>query len=381
MGQKEVMHYSDEFSLDPGIIYLNHAAVAPWPKRTVDAIERFSRENQQRGAQHYPRWLKTESTLRNQFRRLINAPSVDDIAILKNTSEALSVVAYGLTWRPGDNIVVCKQEFPSNRVIWESLQKFGVTITYVDLDGSDDPESLIIQHINKQTRLLPISAVQYGTGLRMDLFRLGEHCRKNNILFCIDAIQSLGAIPFDVQAVDADFVMADGHKWMLGPEGVALFYCRSTIRETLTLNQYGWHMLDRIGDYDAEEWEPARTARRFESGSPNMLGMHAMSASLSLLLDIGIEKVEQLVIEHSNLMIDLVHSRSNLRVLSDTRPARLSGIVTFAHTSRPAHILVDYLMQKNVICAARGGGVRFSPHFYTDPRCIENAIQLSAVTD
>ena len=267
--------YTNEFLLDSNIIYLNHAAVSPWPQRTAQAIEDFSRENLHFGAQHYPRWMETEAHLRTQFKALINAPSDDDIAILKNTSEALSVVAYGLDWNEGDNIILCKQEFPSNRIVWESLQKYGVTITYVDLASSDDPEALILQHINKHTRLLSISAVQFDNGLRMDLYRLGEHCQKHKILFCVDAIQTIGACHFDVQSIHADFVMADGHKWMLGPEGVALFYCRSELRNQLSLHQFGWHMVEKQGVYDSLEWEPAHSARRFECGSPNMLGIHA----------------------------------------------------------------------------------------------------------
>jgi len=211
------------FELEPELIHLNHAAVAPWPTRTREAVEAFARENASQGSLNYPRWLETESRLRTDLGRLINARA-DDIALLKNTSEALSVVAHGLRWQVGDRIVISNEEFPSNRIVWESLQGQGVRVMEVDLRAAPSPEDALIAACDTHTRLLAISSVQYASGLRVDLERLGRFCREHDILFCIDAIQSLGALRLDVQAINADFVMADGHKWLLGPEGVALFY-------------------------------------------------------------------------------------------------------------------------------------------------------------
>ena len=214
---------SPEFQLDPDIVYLNHAAVAPWPRRTVEAVRRFADENAILGATRYPAWLEKEQALRGRLARLINAPSVDDIALLKNTSEALSLVAYGLPWEAGENVVGIAQEFPSNRLVWESLAPRGVELRLLDLDGATDPEGELLALCDSRTRLVSISAVQYARGLRMDLERIGEHCRAHEILFCVDAIQQIGVLPFDVQAIRADFAAADGHKWMLGPEGLAVF--------------------------------------------------------------------------------------------------------------------------------------------------------------
>ena len=214
-----------EFPLRDDVHYLNHAAVSPWPRRTADAVCRFARENAEQGSLEYATWLRVESDLREQLRRLLNASSADDIALLKNTSEALSVVAHGVDWRDGDNVVISDQEFPSNRIVWESLAGHGVRVREVDLAAGPDPEQALIGACDQRTRLLAISSVQYGTGLRTDLERLGQRCREREILFCVDAIQSLGTLPMDVKRNHADFVMADGHKWMLGPEGLAVFYC------------------------------------------------------------------------------------------------------------------------------------------------------------
>lgn len=367
---------NQEFKLQDDLIHLNHAAVGPWPERTVQAVEQFARENRQLGSLHYPHWVEIETRLRQRIGRLINAQP-DDVALVKNTSEALSMVAYGLDWQPDDNIVISDQEFPSNRIVWESLKPRGVEIREVDLHGGDSPAAALIAATDHRTRLLSISSVQYASGLRVELEPLGRHCRTHDILFCIDAIQSIGAVAFDVQACQADFVMADGHKWMLGPEGLALFYTRPESRDRLHLTEYGWHMVEQPGEFDQRDWQPARSARRFECGSPNMLCIHALEASLSLLEEIGMPNVEQQVVENSRRMFDLIEQLDNLELLTDTQTGRYAGIVVFRHRSMDTDKLHAYLMQQRVLCAQRGGGIRFSPHFYTSWTKIEQALQLA----
>ena len=367
---------AQEFSLEKDLIYLNHAAVSPWPARTAAAVTRFANENLTQGSMHYPQWVKTETALRQKLQRLVNAPSVDDIALLKNTSEALSVVAYGLDWRKGDNIVISDQEFPSNRVVWESLRTFGVEVRKAHIDmQSNTPEQALLTACDHRTRLLAISSIQYATGFRVDLETLGYYCRMNDILFCVDAIQSIGAVNFDVQAIAADFVMADGHKWMLGPEGVALFYCAAQHRERLKLHQFGWHMLENMTDYESQEWHPCHTARRFECGSPNMLGIHALDASLSLLVEIGITEVEARVIERAELMMAAIHEATNLELVTPDSPGRYGAIVAFRHKHLSAEQCQAQLNGQKVMCAARGGFIRYSPHCYTPLTAIGEALE------
>lgn len=365
----------DEFELDDSLVYLNHAAVAPWPRRTAEAVSAFALENMTHGAQHYPQWIKVEESLRQGLKTLLNAPSVDDIALLKNTSEGLSIVAHGLSWRPGDRIVGIAQEFPSNRVVWESLKPQGVDYVKVDVNAVEDPEAALIGACDQTTRLLAVSSVHYATGLRLDLSKLGEFCRDRNILFCIDAIQSLGAFPLDVQAVHADFVAADGHKWLLGPEGIAVFYCRAALREKLALHQYGWHMLEHPGDYENPQWTPSRKATRFECGSPNMLGIHGLDASLSLLLEAGQEAISGRIQDATNYLVSRLKTIKNMEIISQISGERFSGIVTFKHRKTPSQVLHQSLMQCNIICAHRGGGVRFSPHFYINNKQMDKACE------
>lgn len=364
------------FGLDDDLIYLNHAAVAPWPLCTADAVQQFAAENSRQGATHYLRWMETERQLRENLAWLINAPTSDDISIQKSTSEALSTIAHGLDWQPGQNVVFLKQEFPSNRIVWQSLKRYGVEARMIEPSDSQDPETTLLAACDQNTRLVSVSSVQYASGLRMDLQRIGNYCKNNRVLFCVDAIQSLGALEFDVTQVGADFVVADGHKWMLGPEGVALLYTDKHIRETLELHQFGWHMLEDAGDFDSLETTPASSGRRFECGSPNMLGIHALNSSISLIKEIGIEKISAAILRNTELLIRLISEHDQLDLVSSPDQGRRSGIVTFkVHAGDHAQIHRE-LMQRHVICAPRGGGIRFSPHFYTAEQNLHDAMQI-----
>jgi selenocysteine lyase/cysteine desulfurase len=363
-----------EFPQEHGLIYLNHAAVAPWPTRTREAVRRFAEENVSNGAKNYPRWLQQEAELRLQLQALINAPSSADIALLKNTSEALSVVACGLDWQPGDNVVTSAEEFPSNRIPWQAQRRHGVTLREIDIRVAE-PEQALLGACDARTRVLAISSVQYGSGIRLDLDTLGRYCREQDILFCVDAIQSIGAMVMDVQAIQADFVMADGHKWMLGPEGIALFYSRPEARNRLELHQYGWHMVEDT-DFAHRDWEVARSARRFECGSPNMLGIHGLCASLSLLAEVGMEQVQDLVLDRTARLFASLEAIKGIRFLTPQQESRHAGIINFTIDGADLAKIHRELLHRQVICVHRGGGLRLSPHFYTPLENISKAVEI-----
>ena len=370
------MNLDKEFLLSPEICYLNHAAVGPWPDRTRKRVVHFANENVTQGAQHYPQWLEVEASLREQCCQLLSANSSDDIALVKNTSEALSMVAHGLDWKAGDNVVIPANEFPSNRVVWESLATDGVEVRQVDTRSVDDPEQALIDSCDAKTRLISVSSVQYDIGLRLDLAKLGLFCHQNTVLFCIDAIQSLGVVDLDVEAVYADFVMADGHKWLLGPEGLGIFYSRPSARKQLKLHEFGWHMLEALYDFDNPNWSVADSARRFECGSPNMLGAHALEASLSLFLEMGMESITRNIFNNTSYLIDKLNNISGIKVQTSSDQSRHAGIVNFTLGEKDAAPVYESLMKQGVICALRGGGIRFSPHFYTPQSTLDRALDI-----
>jgi len=369
---------AEQFPVNDQCFYLNHAAIAPWPKCTRNAVQKFAEENCQTGAQGYLTWLKKEQDLRTKLARLIGSKHQECVALVKNTSEALSLVAYGLDWQIGDIVLISDKEFPSNRIVWESLvDKFGVIIKQVHI-SAQDPEAEILAAINSTTskpKLISVSAVQYASGIKLDLAKLGVACTANDVLFCVDAIQAVGAMAFKCDEWNIDFAMADGHKWMLGPEGLGFFFVKQQHIKNLNLHQYGWHMIEGAGDFSIKSWQPADSAKRFECGSPNMLAGYALEASTDLLLNIGLDNVAQ-AIEHNHAFLLNKLQELGAEILSPINPMVRAGILTFRFAGVDSAVLYRKLMSKNVICANRGGGVRFSPHFHTTEACMEGAVKI-----
>ena len=356
-------------------LYLNHAAVAPWPLCTSRAVSQFADENAAAGPAGYRRWINREQALREQLVSLTGAASCDDIALLKNTTEAISLVAWGIDWHPGDNIVLPVGEFPSNRLPWLAQGDQGVKIREVDIRVADDAENALLEALDKDTRLLSVSAVQWNDGFRLDLERLGRACRAAGVLFFVDAIQQIGALPMDVETCHIDFLAADAHKWLLGPEGIAVFYCRESARPKLKLLQQGWHMYDNPWSFHSKNRQPSLTAKRFEAGSPNTLGQAALHASLDLLLCAGPEQVSDRILRNSDFLITELGSLPGIRITSRTTPERRSGIVSFSHTSISAPRLHSQLSQSGITTAVRGDSIRLSPHFYQDESDLSELLQ------
>ncbi len=356
-----------QFPQDDALVYLNHAGVGVWPRHTRDTVHRFAETCLRRGAADYPDWIEVESRLRERLARLMDVPA-EDVALVPNTSAGLSIIAYGLDWQPGDEIITNDQEFPSNRWVWESLaQRYGVHVRQVRLGDAATPEDALIEALGPRTRLLPVSSVQYGTGLRMDLERLSNACREHGVLLGVDAIQTLGALQL---SVDADFIVADGHKWLLGPEGIGALYCRPELRRSLRLTQFGWHMVDRLGEFDRPDWQPADSGRCFEPGSPNLLGSHALEASLAVLEGVGMAEVERRVLANARYTMEAARSHG-YEVVTPQEPSRHAGIVTFRVPDADPERLLAALRRSDVACASRCGGIRFSPHFYTSQADID----------
>jgi len=362
---------SEQFpSLEQGP-YLNHAAIGPWPRCAAEALARFAEENLYQGAAAYPAWIRRENSLRQALARLIGARSGDTVALLKNTTEGISTVAWGLDWQTGDNVVLPLGEFPSNRLPWLAQAVNGVEIREVDIRTAGDAEAALIAAMDGRTRLLAVSAVQWSDGFRLDLQRLGDACHRRQVLFFVDAIQQLGALPIDVESCRIDFLAADAHKWLLGPEGIAVFYSADDSRDRLALRQQGWHMFENPWNFQRQDWTPAESARRFEAGSPNSAGQAALHACVAMLLDYGPDWVAQRVLANSDKLIHDLAEIPGLRIASPLEPERRSGIVSFSSDSLPAGEIHRRLKERNCTCAVREAWVRLSPHFYQGEEVLE----------
>jgi selenocysteine lyase/cysteine desulfurase len=344
--------------------YLNHAAVGPWPRCTADAAKAFADENMRDGSNNYLDWMEREKELRGFLARLTGASSADDIALLKNTTEGISLVAWGLDWQHGENVVLPADEFPSNRLPWLAQQERGVETREIDIRTAVDAEQALIEAMDANTRLLTVSSVQWSDGFRLDIERLGAACKERGVLFFVDAIQQLGALPLDVERAHIDFLAADAHKWLLGPEGIAVFYCREELRPRLRLQQQGWHMVDRYWDFQRDRWEPSASALRFEAGSPNSIGQAALHASAGMFLETGMDVVASRVLANTEFLLENLPRVPGITVSSRTEPGRRSGIVSFLHERISPEEIYRELRDEGVSCAVRGRAVRLSPHFY-----------------
>ncbi len=354
----------DQFPILEQGMYCNHAAISPWPACTAAAVQGFATENTRLGPLRYAQWIKLEIKLREQLAMLTGAPSPQDIALLKNTTEGISTVAWGLDWASGDNVILPASEFPSNRLPWLAQAEHGVEVREVDIRSAEHAETALLNAIDARTRILAVSAVQWSDGFRLDLHSLGAACKTRGVLFFVDAIQQLGALRVDVAACHISFLAADAHKWLLGPEGIAVFYSSEEARPLLRLRQLGWHMFDQPFGFGRTDWKPADSARRFEAGSPNTLGQVALQASVELLLATGMEEVERRVLDNTACLIEGLERIPGLNVVSRTELPRRSGIVTFRSASMPATAVQAALSHAGVVCVVREQGVRLSPHFY-----------------
>ncbi len=232
----------------------------------------FLDESTEGGSFHYPEWAERIVEIRRACAQLINA-GPEEIAFVKSTSHGLSIVAQGLDWRPGDNVLIYEKEFPSNIYPWLNLKSKGVEVrTIPSRDGRILFED-ISRLINSRTRLLAISSVQFSNGFRIDLEKVGSLCRDKQVLLCVDAIQSLGMVPMDVKAFHIDFLSADAHKWLLGPEGIGIFYCSNGLAERLSPPLIGWKSVQNEFAFDRPDFLLKTNCLRFEEGSMNLLGI------------------------------------------------------------------------------------------------------------
>lgn len=345
-------------------LYANHAAISPWPRYVAETVSAFATENLRDGAIDYSRWLQQTESLRQRAARLIGAAEPRDMALVANTTEGVDIVARGLPWRAGDNIVTAAGEFPTNQMAWARLAERGVALRVVDIRTAADAEQALLDQLDERTRLLTVSAVQWTDGFRLNLGRLGAACRANDTALFVDTIQQLGALAVDVMADQVDFMACGGHKWLHTPEGIGLFYAAPRWRDRLHTGRQGWRMVERPYALDGAPQAEARDARRFEPGTPNMLGQLALDAALSVQEAVGPAVVSRRVLANTERLLAGLNGLRGVRVISRAEPERRSGIVTFQPVNVAPQTLCARLEKAGVIVAPRGGGVRISPHYY-----------------
>jgi cysteine desulfurase / selenocysteine lyase len=361
--------YRDEFPVTERLIYLNHAAVTPLPRRAAQAMKDLAEDGCLHGSLHYSQWMQCYDDLRAHTARLINA-NKGEIALVKNTSEGIATVALGFPWKAGDRVVAFREEFPANLFIWKKLEEWkGIRVEWLSyLDPIEE-----IARAARGARFLAISFVQYLSGFRADLKAIGEICRREGVFFFVDAIQGMGAFPLDVRAMNIQALAADGHKWMLGPEGCGVLYVQQDWQDRIEPVEFGWTNVAAYADYSSRAMDLRADAGRYECGTLNTIGCFGLRAALELVLEVGVEQIAPAVQGLADRLAAGAKAKG-YQTLGERTPATGAGIVCVRREgldSRQVHAL---LRDKGIATAPRQGWVRMSPHFYISPEEIDRVV-------
>ena len=358
--------------------YMDHAAVSPLTEPARAALAEWADDVAANGLVHITRWVARIEEVRKQFGRLLNADPLD-IAFVKNTSEGVGIVAEGFPWQPGDNVVTVHDEYPANVYPWMNLKSRGVELRRVasrpgGVVSLDDLDAAI----DARTRVVTLSFVEFATGFRNDLDAVGRLCHDRGALFFVDAIQGLGVLPIDVSKTPIDFLAADGHKWLLGPEGAGVFWVRRGLIDRLRPVGVGWNSVVGAYDFSTIDFRLKPNAGRYESGTLNVGGTIAMGASLDMLLAVGIDAIEGQILALTDRLCRGI-AGTNWRVFGRTTPESRSGIVSLEPPpGRDVAEVAGLLREAGAIVNRSAGRLRVSPHAYNTADEIDRLVGLLA---
>jgi selenocysteine lyase/cysteine desulfurase len=345
-----------------GWVYLDHAGVSPLPEPSRAALAEWAADVAANGAVHWSSWVRRAEQARLRAADLLGAHT-EEVALIRNTTEGVNIVAEGFPWRPGDNLVTLADEFPSNVFPWLNLATRGVEARLLPVpQGGLDPGQ-IEAACDRNTRLIAISWVNYATGWRHDLDALAELCRRRGVYLFVDAIQGLGAFPLDVSRTPIDFLAADGHKWLLGPEGAGVFYIRREHLDLLRPLGVGWNSVVQAGEFTDLEprWKPS--AARYEGGSTTLGAFAALAESLGLLLAGGVNQIGSRILDLSDELCERLRG-AGAAIASRREGDRRSGIVSFELPGHDAAAVRMRLRERGIVVNCRAGRLRASPHAY-----------------
>lgn len=370
----------EKFPITRNYNFQNHAAVAPLSGPAADALAGYARELAEfaylRGT-----YYRASEHVRQSIARLINADT-DEVTFVKNTCEGINYVAGGIQWASGDNVVSTAMEFPANVYAWLALEPRGVQLRRVQDEDGRVPFDRIAKAIDRRTRVVSISSVQWSNGFRVDLARLGELCRDKGVLLFVDGIQSVGVHPIDVRAMNVDFMSVGGHKWLCSPEGTGFFYCKRELIGHLRPTELGYMGMKHGYEHDPVRLRPEdfhEDARRFDSGAHNLAGICALGASIDFLLDVGIDEVQVRIKQLTDLLVEGLRSKG-WRIASPRTASEWSGIVSFGSDRHDVDSVRKHLRSEfKIVLATRLGNLRASPHFYNSPDEIRQLIDAIPV--
>jgi selenocysteine lyase/cysteine desulfurase len=362
------------FPITERLNYLNHAAVSPLPLPSVKAVEAQLKDVHENGSLNFADWLSTKEEARKLLAAMLGARP-EQVAFMRNTSDALSTVANGLPWREGDNVVTFRGEFPSNLYPWLRLRDaFGVEVRMCEeRNGRIDFDELAAL-IDQRTRVVTISYVQFASGFRIDAERLARIARQHDALLVADVIQALGVVPINVEAELIDVAAGAGHKWLMAPEGVGYLYLSDRARERVQPTLVGWVSVPEPFDTVNLDQGWNRGTLAWETGTGPASLFYGFRASLDLLTGLGTEKIERHLEELTDHLCERLKARK-YEVVSSRLPGEKSQIVCIRHGAGMSPMaLYTHLKDRNIVTAPRSDRLRIAPHAYNLPKEIDRLI-------
>lgn len=354
--------------------YLNSAAVAPLPTTAIDAVISQLRDVSENGSENYVEWIATKNRARELVAKMLNV-SAEQIAFMRNTSDGFATVANGLKWQSGDNIVSFEKEFPANFYAWRKTRDdFGVELRLCpERNGRIDLDEFI-DLIDANTKLVSISAVQYGSGFCADLERIGEAARKVDALFAVDIIQAFGTMPFDLPAQLVDVASGASHKWLCAPEGCGILYLSDKARERIAPTLVGWISVEDAWDFEDLEQEFKSNALAWETGTDCSSLFYGLEQSAKLLFETGAEKIQNYLEELTDYLCELLPTE-DYEIVSSREKSEKSQIVCIKHRhgTTPTEIF-KHLQKENIIVSPRNDRIRIAPHFFNNRADIEKLV-------
>lgn len=343
------------------IIYFNHAATGPFSTLLVNAINKVLKEKSERNIDDFNSFKDVAVETKSILASMLNTVP-ERLAFTDNTTNGLNFLAQSIQWKKGDRILLNDIEFPANVYPFLNLKRIGVEVDFVKSDNGKVTADMIIDAIKPGTKLISVSYVQFLSGYRIDLEKIGKHCKDNDIIFSVDAIQALGAVKLDVEKSNIDFLSCGTQKWLLGFQGLAFIYLNEKLQRKIIPANIGWLSVNNAWNLLDYQIDLKTTADVFQGGTINALGVYALNASLKLFNDFNFNEVEKRVLENSKYFLTKLASIGINGLLLNSNESELAGIVTFK--IKDPDLVVKKLEQNKIICSQRVGMIRFSPHFY-----------------
>lgn len=355
-----------EFPVIKDSLFLAHAGVTILPRRVARTMQDYL-EQSCLHMQEYPEAWRAVNETRVVAAKLIGAKA-SEIALIGPTSVGLSLVANGLPWQPGDEVVSYLDDYPANVYPWSDLERHGVVLKHLKpaSPGAITPE-LVEAALTPKTKLVALASCHFLSGYRIDIDRIGRMLRERGVLFCLDAIQTVGA--FETRVDHVDFLSADSHKWMLGPMSAGIFYVREELQDMLRPSLLGsWNV--RSPNFIAQEEIAFESGgRRYEPGALNIAGILGMKAGIDLIAEVGLEAISAQLLKLKARLHAGLAPQGFTFLGPEPKSVNASGITTIQHPSRSLEDISKHLAEHHIATSLRHNRagqplLRFSPHFY-----------------